>query len=252
VKRRPFIAGNWKMNLTRDESIALARRIVAAAGPFDQVDIAICPPFNYLTSVQEIVRSTPVGLGAQNMSDQPNGAFTGEISSTMLLDCGCRYVIVGHSERRQLLGETDALVLAKTKAALAAGLTPIVCLGETLAEREAGRTRDVVQTQFEGSLGELPEGQIVRVVIAYEPIWAIGTGVVATPAQAEEVHADLRRLIATRYNAEVAATVRIQYGGSVKPDNAAELLGQPNIDGALVGGASLKAESFLGIVAAAQ
>jgi triosephosphate isomerase len=252
VKRRPFIAGNWKMNLTRDQCRALAQQVVAGAGRFDQVDIAVCPPFPYLDCVRQVLRDTPVGLAAQNMSDQPDGAFTGEVSGSMLVDLGCRYVILGHSERRQLLGESDATVLAKTRAALLLGLVPIVCLGETLAERQAGQTRDVIGSQFAGSLAELPEDQMVRVVIAYEPIWAIGTGVVATPAQAQEVQADLRRLIETRYNAEVAATVRIQYGGSVKPDNAQDLLRQPDIDGALVGGASLKAESFLGIVAAAE
>ena len=177
-----------------------------------------------------------VALGAQDMYDQANGAFTGEISAAMLLDVGCRYVILGHSERRQLLGETDEAVNRKTKAALAAGLIPIVCVGELLAERESGKTAAVIARQFAGSLAGLSAEQMEQVVIAYEPVWAIGTGKVATPAQAQEVHSDLRKLIAKHYNAAVAERVRIQYGGSVKPSNAAELLSQPDIDGALVGG----------------
>jgi triosephosphate isomerase len=186
------------------------------------------------------------------MYHEANGAFTGEISASMLLDLSCKYVILGHSERRHILRETDADVNRKVHAALAAGLVPIVCVGETLAEREAGNTKSVVQQQFDGSLAGLSNEQMSDVVIAYEPVWAIGTGKVATPDQAEEVHADLRKLLEARYNSNVAAAVRIQYGGSVKPDNAAELLGQPNIDGALVGGASLKVDSFLGIIAAAK
>jgi triosephosphate isomerase len=177
------------------------------------------------------------------------GAFTGEISPSMLVNMGCQYVILGHSERRNVFRETDADVNKKLLAALATPMTPIVCVGEQLAEREAGRTGDVIRKQFDGSLAGLTIEQAERIVIAYEPVWAIGTGRVATPAQAEEVHRDLRKLLEVRYNAEVAAAVRIQYGGSVKPDNAAELLAQPNIDGALVGGASLKASDFLGIVA---
>jgi triosephosphate isomerase len=183
---------------------------------------------------------------------QPNGAFTGEISAAMLVDVGCQYVILGHSERRHILGETDADVNKKTHAALAAGLVPIVCVGELLAEREAGKTNDVIRTQFDGSLAGLSAEQMAKTVIAYEPVWAIGTGKVATPEQAEEVHKELRKIIAARYNAATAEAVRIQYGGSVKASNAAELLAQPNVDGALVGGASLKAEEFLGIAAAAR
>ncbi len=179
-----------------------------------------------------------------------NGAFTGELSAAMLLDVGCKYVILGHSERRQLFGETDAIVNKKTLVALGAGLLPIVCVGELLAEREAGLTTDVVRKQFLGSLAGVTEEQMRRIVIAYEPVWAIGTGKVATPAQAEEVHATLRALLAERYSDALAQATRIQYGGSVKPSNAAELLSQPNIDGALVGGASLKADDFLGIAAA--
>ncbi len=248
-KRRPFIAGNWKMNLDRGASVELARAIVARAGEVPHVELAVCPPFVYLDAVAAVVRSTPVALGGQNMYFQKSGAFTGEVSAGMLLDLGCKYVILGHSERRHILGETDELVNKKALAALSAGLNPIVCVGETLAEREAGQTGEVIRRQFDGSLAGLSVDQILRVVIAYEPVWAIGTGRVATTRQAEEVHIDLRKLLAERYNSTVAQSVRIQYGGSVKPDNAAELLGCENIDGALVGGASLKAGDFLAIAA---
>jgi triosephosphate isomerase len=185
------------------------------------------------------------------MYHETEGAFTGEISGKMLVDSGCSYVILGHSERRHVLGESDQAVNRKLLAALELALIPIVCVGETLGEREAGQTQSVIHDQFTGSLAGLSADQMLNVVIAYEPVWAIGTGKNATPQQAEEVHADLRRLIEARYNPHVASSVRIQYGGSVKPENARELLSQPNIDGALVGGASLKADSFLGIVAAA-
>jgi triosephosphate isomerase (TIM) len=240
------------MNLTRADSVALARQVAAA--DVRSVEVALCPPFVYLDAVRQCLDQarSAVALGAQNMCDRPDGAYTGEVSGQMLKDLGCRYVILGHSERRQLFGETDALVLGKTQLALTLGLLPIVCVGETLDQRQAGQTAAVVAGQFDGSLGALSAEQLAGVVLAYEPIWAIGTGVVATPEQAQEVHADLRKLIEDRYNAQVAAKVRIQYGGSVKADNAAELLSQPDIDGALVGGASLKADSFLGIVAAAR
>ena len=191
-----------------------------------------------------------VALGAQNMYHEAQGSFTGEISAAMLVDVGCRFVILGHSERRHILGETDQQVNQKVVSALGNGLTPIVCVGETLEERESGRTQSVVEGQFVGSLAGLSAQQVEQIVIAYEPVWAIGTGKVATPEQAEAVHADLRTLLESRYNASVAAAVRIQYGGSVKPGNAGELMAQPNIDGALVGGASLEATSFLGIVEA--
>lgn len=250
--RRPLIAGNWKMNLTRAECVALAKSIVSRATSAADAEIAICPPFVYLDAVSQVVAGSTVGLGAQDCYHESFGAFTGEICVAQLADVGCRYVILGHSERRRILGETNVEVNRKARAALAAGLTPIVCVGETLAEREANQTRDVVQEQLAGSLAGLSTDQAAKVVIAYEPVWAIGTGKVATPAQAEEVHADLRKMLETRYDSQLAASVRIQYGGSVKPDNAAELLAQPNIDGALVGGASLKADSFLGIVAGAR
>ncbi len=247
--RRPLIAGNWKMNLGRAAAVALAEAVVKGAEGWESVDLAVCPPFCYLEAVGRAVAGSKVALGAQNMYFQPEGAYTGEIAASMLRDLGCRYVILGHSERRHILHETDEEVNKKVHAALAAGLLPIVCVGELLAEREAGRTGEVIRRQFAGSLAGLSEEQMRKIVIAYEPVWAIGTGKVATPAQAEEVHLDLRKIIQQRYNEAVAQTVRIQYGGSVKPDNAAELLRQPDIDGALVGGASLKADQFLGIVA---
>lgn len=250
--RRPFIAGNWKMNLSRAEAVALASAIAAQADKAAaHVDLAICPPSVYLDAVGGVIKGTAIGLGAQNMYFESNGAFTGEISGEMLADLRCQYVILGHSERRHILGETDADVNRKVKVALQVGLTPIVCVGETLADREAGKTKNVVGAQFAGSLEGVSAEQITQIVIAYEPVWAIGTGKVATPDQAEEVHADLRTMLQTSYNAAAAQAVRIQYGGSVKPENAAELLSQENIDGALVGGASLKADSFYGIVAGA-
>jgi triosephosphate isomerase len=216
------------------------------------VDLVLCPPALYVETVGTALAAakSDVGLGAQNVHEKSNGAFTGEVSPPMLVDLCCRYVILGHSERRTLFGETDALVNAKTKAALAAGLTPIVCVGETLVEREAGRTAAVVTTQVQGSLAGLSAADLEKIVVAYEPVWAIGTGKVATPAQAQEVHALIRSLLAGLASPAVAAKVRIQYGGSVKPDNAADLASQPDIDGALVGGASLKADDFLGIATA--
>ena len=213
------------------------------------MDLAVCPPSCYLDAVGRAIAGSKVALGAQNMYHEKDGAFTGELSAAMLRDLGCTYVILGHSERRHILGETDAAINKKVHAALAAGLIPIVCVGELLAEREAGQTLAVIRRQFDGSLAGVSAEQMKAVVIAYEPVWAIGTGKVATPQQAEEVHLALRKIVAERYNGAIADVVRIQYGGSVKPDNAAELLKQPDIDGALVGGASLKVDQFLGIVA---
>jgi triosephosphate isomerase len=250
--RKPFIAGNWKMNLNKAEGVALAKALAEKLPRDNKVEVAVCPPSVYLDAVGAALAGSAIGLGAQNVSSENNGAFTGELSTAMLLDVGCKYVILGHSERRQFFHETDADVNKKTKKALADGLIPIVCVGETLAQREAGQTLSVVESQFDGSLAGIAASDMSQVVIAYEPVWAIGTGKVATTAQAEEVHAALRKLLQTRYNSQVAEAVRIQYGGSVKPDNAAELLAQPNIDGALVGGASLKADSFLGIIAGAK
>jgi triosephosphate isomerase len=248
--RRPFIAGNWKMNLNHASAVALAEGIAKKAANIDGVDLAVCPPSCYLDVVGRALTGSPVALGAQNMYHEPDGAFTGELSAAMLRDLACTYVILGHSGRH-ILGETDALINKKVHAALAAGLIPIVCVGELLAEREAGQTLAVIRRQFDGSLAGVSPEQFGTLVIAYEPVWAIGTGKVATPQQAEEVHLGLRKIMAERYNTSVAEVVRIQYGGSVKPENAAELLKQPNIDGALVGGARLKVDQFLGIVAGA-
>jgi triosephosphate isomerase len=249
--RRKLIAGNWKMNTDLAAARELARGVVEGASQLANADLVVCPPAVYLHPVAELLKGSSVALGAQNMSAEQNGAFTGEISRSMLVDIGAKYVILGHSERRNLMGETDAQVNAKTKAALEAGLIPIVCVGELLEEREAGRTGEVIAAQFAGSLADIGADEASRLVLAYEPVWAIGTGKVATPEQAEQVHADLRTLLAERYNNEIAGKVRILYGGSVKPDNAGQLLGQANVDGALVGGASLKAADFLGIASAA-
>ena len=248
--RKPLIAGNWKMNMLRDTSVALIHQLLDKSKPSDKIEVAVCPPSVYLHDVGAALRGSHIALGAQNMYHTEEGAYTGETSGKMLKDLGCRYVILGHSERRQLMGETDAQVNQKVHAALKVGLVPIVCVGETLDQREAGQTTTVVRTQTEGSLAGLTSEQAAGIVLAYEPVWAIGTGKTATPAQAEEVHADIRALLTKLFGAETAQKIRIQYGGSVKADNAKELLSQPNIDGALVGGASLKADSFLPIIEA--
>jgi len=253
MTRKKIVAGNWKMNKTAAEAKALVAGIrQATADGGGPVEVVVCPPFTALESAAAALAGSRIALGAQNMNARESGAFTGEISAAMLAALGVRYVILGHSERRNILGESSEEVNKKVEAALAADLTPIVCVGELLSERKAGRTHDVVRRQFDGSLSGLTAEQMTRAVIAYEPVWAIGTGEVATPQQAEEVHLGLRQLLESRYNKQVAEAVRIQYGGSVKPDNAAELLAQPNIDGALVGGASLEAEPFLGIIAGAK
>jgi triosephosphate isomerase len=252
MPRKKIVAGNWKMNLDRAKARELAGAVAARSGEAAGVELVLCPPALYVDAVGAALSAakSSVGLGGQNMHDKASGAFTGEVAPPMLVDLGCKYVILGHSERRTLFGETDAIVNAKTKAALAAGLTPIVCVGETLEEREGGRTDAVVTTQVRGSLAGLSPADLEKVVIAYEPVWAIGTGKVATPQQAQEVHALIRSLLGSLASSEVAGKIRIQYGGSVKPDNAADLASQPDIDGALVGGASLKADDFLGIAKA--
>ena len=252
MKKKPFIAGNWKMYKTVSEAVSLVQTIKAAAHTISDVTIVVCPPFTALSEVSKVLKGTSVDLGAQNMYSAPEGAFTGEISPTMLKDVDCRYVILGHSERRQYFKEDDILIHEKVKTALKYSLVPIVCMGETLSEREAKNHFDVVKTQFDESLGRLEKEDIVKVVIAYEPVWAIGTGKTATPDQAEQMHSYIRRLLTERYGKETAAKVSILYGGSVKPDNTRSLMEKPNIDGALVGGASLKAESFAQIVQEAQ
>ena len=246
--RRLLIAGNWKMNLNLASSIALAEGLKKAAESNSAVDIAVCPPSVYIKSVGDALGGSKIGLGAQDVYFEKEGAFTGELSTGMLADVGCQYVILGHSERRHILHESSELINQKVLATLNAGLVPILCVGELLAEREAGVTNQVIRRQFDGSLSGVTAEQMKKVVIAYEPVWAIGTGKVATPEQAEEVHAETRALIEERYGKTVADVVRIQYGGSVKADNAKDILLKPNVDGALVGGASLKVEAFMGII----
>lgn len=250
--RRMLIAGNWKMNLDRAGCTALAQQIAAAWRDEDQIDIAVFPPFPYLESVGNALQHSRIAMGAQNLYHETQGAFTGEVSPAMLVDMGCGMVLLGHSERRTLFGESDENVNRKLHAALTAGLTPVVCVGETLAQRESGETKVVIETQVRGSLADISAEQLERLVIAYEPVWAIGTGKVATGDQAQEVHEDLRKLLELQYNSELAGRVRILYGGSVKGENAHDLLGRPDIDGALVGGASLSADSFGEIADAAR
>lgn len=250
--RRKFIAGNWKMNLTLAGSRALAAAVAEEVQRTQPpIDVAVCPAFPYLLPVKEALGTSGVQLGAQNAYHQPPGAFTGEVALEMLQDVGCRWVILGHSERRQFLGETDRLINEKVRAARAKGLGVILCVGEQLAERQAGHTEAVLEQQLSGCFAQVEAELLGDLVVAYEPVWAIGTGVTATPEQAEAAHQFIRSWLSSRYNSALAAMVRIQYGGSVKPDNAAELLAQPNVDGALVGGASLKADQFLPILRAA-
>ncbi len=249
--KRLLIAGNWKMNLNRTMAIDLAGEFATADLP-TEVDVCICPPYVYLDAVGIRIHGTRIQLGSQDVYFEPPGAFTGEISTSMLSDVGCDFVILGHSERRNVIGESNELINRKVKAVLNAKLTPILCLGELLEQREAGKTLDVVQNQFDGSLAGISAEQMARIVLAYEPVWAIGTGKTATPEQAQEVHSDLRKIMAKCYNSAIAQDVRILYGGSVKPSNASELLSQADIDGALVGGASLDSDGFLQIIAAGR
>lgn len=244
MTRTPLVVGNWKMYKTCQEARALVIDILAAVADVKGVEIAVCPPFTALSDVAGLLEGTSVGLGAQNMGAHDEGAYTAEISARMLLEAGCRYVILGHSERRAHFKETDEEIAAKVNQALRAGLTPILCVGETLAQRRAGQTHDVVSAQVASDLAGVSAADLQKIVIAYEPVWAIGTGETATPGQAEEVHALIRQLLTARVGATVAERVRIQYGGSVKPDNISGLMKEPNIDGALVGGASLTAASF--------
>jgi triosephosphate isomerase len=250
--RKKVIAGNWKMNKTAGEGAALAQDVVAEIGRVTSVDIVLCPPFTALESVGRTLEGQAIKLGAQNMHPEKSGAFTGEVSAEMLRTLYVTHVILGHSERRTHFGESDPFVNRKVLAALAAELKPILCVGETLAEREAGSTLAVVQRQVEGALAGVTAAQITSVIIAYEPVWAIGTGKVATTAQAQEVHAYIRDLLTKLQGAPLAQKVRILYGGSMKPANAPELLQQPDIDGGLIGGASLEARSFVDLVRAAD
>jgi len=247
--RKKIIAANWKMNQTIADATSYLDHFLLEVADEKRIDIVIVPPFTALAYVSErLSKVQHVKSGAQNMHWEKNGAFTGEISAGMIRELFARYVVLGHSERRTLFGETDEIVNKKTKAAIAASLTPIVCIGETLAERDAGQVEQVLETQLKGSLAGLSAKEIVDVVLAYEPVWAIGTGRTATPAQAQEAHAFIRKVLVEISDSATADKVRIQYGGSVKPANTAELLGQSDIDGALVGGASLVARDFAEIV----
>ncbi|MBI3601388.1 MAG: triose-phosphate isomerase [Candidatus Omnitrophica bacterium] len=250
--RKIIIAGNWKLNKTSREAMSLVEELKREVLDIDGIDIVVCPPFTALDDVSEVVLDTNIALGAQNLYWQDSGAMTGEVSAPMLKDLGVQYVIIGHSERRQFFGDTNETVNKRIRAALTHALTPIVCIGENLPEREANKTFDVIRHQCEGSLANLTADEMKKIVLAYEPVWAIGTGKTATPQQAQEVHAFIRQLLGKLFNADVAQSVRIQYGGSVTPENIAALIAKPDIDGALVGGASLKAPSFAAIVKSAK
>ncbi len=246
--RKTIIAGNWKMYKTLKEGQELVVGLRRDLFQIEDVDIIVCPPYTLLAYLADALETSNIAIGGQDVYWQDEGAFTGEISPLMLKDIGCKFVIIGHSERRQYFGETNESVNKKIKAALKHGLTPIVCVGETLSQREAGQTFKVFDDQIANGLKEMTAEEVLKIIIAYEPVWAIGTGKTATAAQAQEAQKYIRDLLRKMYNSEVADTVRIQYGGSVKPENIVELMNQPDVDGALVGGASLKAETFAEIV----
>lgn len=252
--RKPYVGGNWKMNTSVDSSSSLARGVVEACDPVQgKVEIVVFPPAPYLIGVKSILRSRPSSIrtGVQDVYFQPDGAFTGEISVAMAKDCGCAHALAGHSERRHVIGESDELINAKVRAILEGGLTCVLCIGETLEEREAALTDQVNERQLRTGLADVGQRQMDKVVIAYEPVWAIGTGKTASPEDAQNAHSHIRGLLRELYNDEVAHRTRIIYGGSVKPSNAAALFGQPDIDGGLIGGASLKVEDFAAIAKAA-
>lgn len=261
MNRRPFVAGNWKMNLDLASARSLVQELCVRLGSQSSVDLAICPTSVYLFPMAKAIAGSPLALGAQNCYYESSGAFTGEISPAMVKETGCKYVILGHSERRhtigpkdadgQVHGETDEMVALKARAVIAAGLTPIVCVGETLTERDSGKTESVLTRQVHGSLSGIASTAAASIVIAYEPVWAIGTGRNATPDQAQQAHAHIRSILAEKFGEAAAAQIRILYGGSVKPDNAVALMACPDVDGALVGGASLKAADFASIIDAA-
>ena len=248
MARKKFIAGNWKMNTTLSEAVALAKDVVKAVGGVGNVDVAVCPPYTNLGAVSEVIKGSNVKLGAQDVHWEAKGAFTGKVSCDMLKAVGVTYVIIGHSEQRQYFHETDETVNKKTKAALAAGLLPIVCVGETLEEREGGRMDAVVGGQTRGAFAGISAADAAKCTVAYEPVWAIGTGKTATPQQANEAHIYIRNILTELFGKDTAGAMRIQYGGSMKPDNAKDLLAQSDIDGGLIGGAALKAADFAGIV----
>jgi triosephosphate isomerase len=248
TKRRPIIAGNWKMNKTTVEARDLASKLIPLIAQIKERDIVLAPPFTALQSVAGVIKGTGIALSAQNLHWEEKGAFTGEISAEMLLDLGCKYVIIGHSERRQFFSENDETVNKKLRQALNKGLLPIVCVGETLKERETGKANEVIERQVTGALKGVTAVEMQKVIIAYEPVWAIGTGKTATPDQANEIHSFIRKKSEIVYGKEIAGALRIQYGGSVTPENVSTLMSMPDIDGALVGGASLKPESFAALV----
>jgi triosephosphate isomerase (TIM) len=249
--RKKVIAGNWKMNMNLHQSQKLVSEIINGLGKDSKAEVIVCPSFTSLSEVNSLLKGTQVKLGAQNMYYEESGAFTAEISADMLKSVGCEYVILGHSERRVIFNESDELINKKIKVALSKELKPIFCVGELLEQRESGKTMEVVSSQVEKGFQEIASEQMKNIIIAYEPVWAIGTGKTATPEQAQEVHLFIRELVAKKFSSSVAENLIIQYGGSVKPDNAGELLSQKDIDGALVGGACLKADSFLSIIASA-
>jgi triosephosphate isomerase len=252
--KKPFVAGNWKMNTDSHSSVELARRIATdsceVAG--HKVTVAVCPPFVYLQAVAKTLSASSIGVGAQDIYYEAKGAFTGEVSAAMLKDIGCTYVLCGHSERRHVIGEIDELINKKVAAVISGGLLPILCVGELLSERKASQTDEVITRQIKKGLAGLSAEKASAVTIAYEPVWAIGTGLTATPEQAQEVHSLIRQLLAKMYSKQLAQEIRIQYGGSVKPETAAELMQEEDVDGLLVGGASLKADDFLAIIQAAE
>ena len=249
--RRKVIAGNWKMNNDLSQSQNLVSSVLNGLQSKPNCDVIICPSFTSLSEISNLVKNTSIKLGAQNMHFEDSGAFTGEVSASMLKSVGCEYVILGHSERRNIFGESDEMINKKILKALEAGLKPVFCVGELLEQREAGTTKDVVKKQVESGLKDVHPSKINDIIIAYEPVWAIGTGKTATSAQAQEVHEFIRSLVEKLFSSEAAGKIIIQYGGSVKPENSGELLSQKDIDGALVGGACLKADSFLSIIASA-
>ncbi len=248
--RKPIIAGNWKLYKTIGQAIELANGLKRELFKFDPeaVDVVICPVYTALSEVSEVIAESCIQMGAQDLYWMDEGAYTGEVSAPLIKDAGCRFVIIGHSERRQFFGETNETVNKKLSAALKHGLTPIVCVGETLAEREGNKTFDILADHINNGLAGIPETDAVKIIIAYEPVWAIGTGKTATSAQAQEVHKYIRGLLSKLYSIETAEAIRIQYGGSVKPENIKELISQLDVDGALVGGASLKVDSFASII----
>ena len=249
-QRRPFIAGNWKMNLNLQESVELVRGIAEQTCEVETVDVLVAPPFTSIPKVKEAIGKDRIFLAAQNMHWEAHGAYTGELAPPMLVEAGCTHVILGHSERRSLFGETDEMIDRKAEAAFKFGLTPIICIGETLEEREKNRTAEVIESQLMGSLKNFRDKKALptATLLAYEPVWAIGTGRTATPEQAQEVHLQIRQWLAKHFARDTAQAVRILYGGSVKPDNIKDLMAKPDVDGALVGGASLKASAFVPII----